>query len=626
MAQVIGGVPEIPDICLGDVITEFYQQQGLINEWITRRLEMQSKLLSLGMRTRKQFPAGMGDVYKKVILTSTRPTSAIGKDWSRLQAAYPGGPVPTCRIPEVIRYGHLTTQACLEKKALRTPDFNSVDLTFKTRREMQWGWLMNTILPDWSMAVQKFWYREAYRKNVWNIVLDENWQISKAIGEFATWSKPQSIITPDYLDEIYRFLASYGANQTPYTGTGDGMLFHVLVTGPDEARALDELDRQANAGLGSRWTEIVIPGYGQMRVIRNFVIMIEDDIPRLGVNPDGTYYEVEATREVEVLGGTESEANPDYYNPAIALYTQSYIWNVAATDWYVPPDFTQFPNQVAGNWNGAFNIVNLRTPEDPNAENAYFLATFAFGMGPNIENRRGMVILSKAVHRRGKNVCLDYGVVQTTTAPVEYTAKNFYRDAYLGMLGFETNTEIPTTCPAQHALYLITQRGARAQIATLMHSDAETTRPFNYKVYLTNNALATVRECDPWTKVACLPIAEPDTVVVGDDCATCGGATPVCDWEVEIETTSVLNIRMRDGKQLNDEAGFAFPYNAVTQLATLDANLTSWLADHGGGAVVASNAAGVLTLTVTGTEACFGQIVGSLGSMNFTKSNCTEAP
>lgn len=636
MSQIIGGVSPTADACVGDVITAFHHENGNMNEMITRRLEQQSALLRLGMMTRKAFPAGAGDIYTKVTLTTTMPTSAVGKNWTALKAAYPGGPVPGCRTPQVIRYGHLKTQACLEKFSLRTQDFNAIDLTFKQRREQQWNWVTQQVLPDWSLGTQKFWYREAYRKQVWNIILCRDWRSTAQIGDFVTHTKPTSALTPDHLDEFYRFLSGYGANQTPYTGTGDGMLYHVLVTGPDEARLLDELDRSQNAGLGSRWSgDIVIAGYGRMRTIRNWVILIEDDITRLGENADGTFYEVEATTEVAVLEGVESQANPAYYDPTQAKYTVNYLWNVSAAEWYVPPDFTRFPNQRAGDWNGSFSIINLQTPEDPKAENAYFLADFAFGMGPNTDARRGAVILSKAVHRRGTDYCVDNSGSRSLIEPL-YSVKNFTFDALDSRLNFEANVAIPASCPAQYSLYLITQGGKRAKIATVaLRSEGGVIK--KYSVTLTDGALATVRTCDPWTHVACLPDIEPTTVVVGDDCLTCAASNETCTFTAVLDTNVVNNIRLKDGTQLNDVAsGFAFPYDVTiagngttTGRTGLDAQLTTWLTANtnanGGGAVTVDHTAGVTTVQITGTKACFAQLVGDAGALNFVKSACVAA-
>lgn len=627
MPLTLGGVSERPDSCVGDVVTDFFQQNGVMNEMISRQLESQSPLLRLGNMTKKQFPAGAGDIYTKVVLTATRAQSTAGKNWTALKAAYPGGAVPSCRTPSIIRYGHLKTQACLEKSSLRTEDFNAVDLTFKTRRDQQWSWLVNTILPGWSLDTQKFWYREAYRKTVWNIVLNQTQQHPRQIGDFVTHTKPSSVLTPDHLDEFYRFLQGYGANQTPYTGTGDGMMYHVLVTGPDEFRILDEIDRRANHLLGSQWNDaIVIPGYGKVRAIRNWVIMVEDDITRLGENADGSYVEIESTREVAVGEGYESVANPDYYNPGVAKYTVHYLWNISAAEWYIPPDFTQFPNQKAGNWNGSFQIVNLNTPEDPNAENAYFLATFAFGIGPNVEPRRGACVLSLAVHRRGQDVCVANGQLVTSSAPTEYPVKNFTLNFYTSRLSFESNAVIPSSCPSQYSLYLVTQGGRRAKVSAVNNSQTSTA-PYQYEITLVDSSLATVRECDPWAYIACLPDYEATTVTVGDDCITCGGSTPVCDFEAQIETVYVRNIRLKDGTQLNDESGFNFPYDVSdsSDRTQLDTDLTTWLASNGGGAVVVSYASGVVTVTVTGTEACLNQLLGDDGALTFVRSNCVAA-
>ena len=623
--DVIGGVPEIPDACLGDVMTDFHQQTGIINDFITRNLEMRSPLLRLGMQTRREFPAGQGDIFRKVIMTSTMPPASIGKDWTPLKAAYPGGPVPGCRTPKLIRYGHTTSAACLEKQSLRTDDFNAIDLTFKTRRDRQWNWLMNQVLPDWSYGVQKFWYREAYRRNVWNIHCGSTWRLSAQMGEFATWAKPTSVLTPDFLEEFFRFLNNFGANQTPYSGTGDGILYHVLVTGPDEFRHLDELDRQQNFALGVVYNDtVLIPGYGKLRAIRNWVIMVEDDITRLGENPDGTFFEVEATREVEVERGTESEHNPDWDNPSIAKYTVNYLWNYSATEWYTAPDFSRFPNQVAGNWNGDFTIINLRHPADPKAENAYYLADFAFGMGPAIEPRRGACVLSLAVNRTGTDVCLGQGPALVTQAPVKYVVKNFSRNAFNSQLTFEANRAIPATCPVQYAIYLITQHGYRAKVATVV-SKTESATLNQYTVTLDVPALAVIRECDPWVHAACLPEYEPTTATVANDCPTCGGELPVCDYRAVLTSANVRNVRFMDGTQLNDQAGFAFPY-APAAAAALGTAITTWLSTRGGGTATATNNTGVWTVNIVGTKNCPSALVGDAGSLSFSKSNCVAAP
>jgi len=627
MTDVIGGVAEIPDSCIGDVVTDFHKQQGIINEFQTRQLAFQSPFLGLGMRTRKAFPAGMGDVYTKVTLTSNMPTSSVGRNWTSLKAAYPGGPVPTCRTPQLVRYGHLTTQACLEKFSLRTQDFNAVDLTFQTRRAQQFNWFVNQILPDWTYGTQKFWYREAFRRTVWNVVLGNNWRNTAQIGTFVTYTKPSSVLTADYLDEIYRFLCSYGANQTPFSYSGDGMMYHVCITGPDEFRYLDELDRAQNTALGSRWSgEIVVPGYGKLRNIRNWIFLIEDDITRLGENLDGTYYEVDATKEINVGNGVESVANPDYYNPGVAKFTVNYLWNVSAAEWYVPPDFKQFPNQTAANWNGSFSIINIPTQADPKAENAYFLADFAFGIGPDIEARRAACVLSLAVHRRGTEVCPSSNPALVATQPTEYWVRNVQVDPYTSQLIFETQLALPGSCPAQYSLYLVTQGGYRAKLGSVVYSQTSNL-PYQYKVSLVNSALATVRKCDPWQYIACLPDYEPTTATVANDCLTCSSAEE-CTFTAVLETEYVRKIRLKDGTQLNDEtSGFNFPYDVSdgSGRTALDSDLTTYLASNGGGSVTVAYADDAVTVTVAGTTACLAQLVGDSGAKNFVKSDCAPA-
>jgi hypothetical protein len=350
--------------------------------------------------------------------------------------------------------------------------------------------------------------------------------------------------------------------------------------------------------------------------------MVEDDITRLKENPDGTYSEVDATIEVSVAEGTESVANPDYYNPAIAKYTASYAWNSAATEWYVPPDFTRFPNQIAGNWNGTFSIINMQTPGDPKSENAYFLADFAFGMGPRIEPRRAAVILSLAVHKMGRDTCVDYGTLQVAPAPVYYPIKNVYLDSVTPKLLFESNVTIPMSTLPHEAVYMITQSGKRAKVAT---TGSVLTNPYikYYSATLTDTALQTVRECDPWVSVAVLPIYEPTTVSVNNDCITCGGALPICDYQAVITSAAIQNIRLADGTQLNDISPgttFHFPY---TVAATLQTDLAAWVTDEG--SATATFTGGVWTITVTSTVKCFGSVVGDLGTKSFVQSNCAAS-
>jgi len=207
---------------------------------------------------------------------------------------------------------------------------------------------------------------------------------------------------------------------------------------------------------------------------------------------------------------------------------------------------------------------------------------------------------------------------------VKYVVKNFSRNAFNSQLTFEANRAIPASCPAQYAIYLITQHGYRAKVATVV-SKTESATLNQYTVTLDVPALAVIRECDPWTHAACLPEYEPTTATVSNDCPTCGGELPVCDYKAVLTSTNIRNVRMADGTQLNDQAGFAFPY-APAAVATLATNITTWLATHGGGTATAAVNAGVWTVTITATQNCPSALVGDAGSLSFAQSNCVAAP
>lgn len=631
MIGSIGGVEGIcADCSLDEVLTDFVRQQPQIQQVVTKQVDSSDSLLLTAGTTKRQFPAGQTDTLNDLILTVTVPKPSDGAGWSQVREAMPGYS-PCSTTPRKITYGAFRVQSCLYQMAYSTQPFCVVDLTFKTKREEQFARLMQ-MLPMWTAGVNKYWYRAAFRRNVPCFILNQQDGNPNAMGEYPTYSKPTSFLGPDHMSQFYFIQKDQGANISPFTVI-DTVPCQVAFIGQEEFRMMELLERKRNQGLGQRIPTVPLEKLGNVRVIDNYVYVAMDYPSRFGDAPDGSLVEIEPHIDQSVTYGDESVINPDYRNPAVAKYSETILWHAECGFWMMSPEFTGWGALEFGmqDFSGNFSFINFKTEADPKAKNGYFLAEFMNGFHPRFP-RRGMCVLSLAVHLQGKDIAECY---TNNSTPVEIPLVRLRDRSFAvvpnvaGGFSFLTDVNAPGACGDGKQLYLVSQDGKRAPVTITYRNEGGT-----YKAYVatfTDTSLAVDRPCDPWQGLACLPLTTAATALASD-CLACGdnpvpgGTTPqICDYRVSMTSASILDINL-GGNLLAGNAAFHFPY---TVAATLDADLTAAIAALGGNPetqVIVTLVEGVWDIQVNDTTLPLRAAYGSAGNLAFSRSNCQAPP
>ncbi len=536
MADSGCGRGTVSDCSLDAVKTNFITEHGRLNRMVTQQIDVSDPLLRLGNKTKRAFPEGMSTVITDVHLTTTVPASSSGgENWDRVDEADCVSS-PCCNEPEEIRYGYRKFSGCLSQKAYKTQTFCVVDLTFKHKREQAMRSLMQ-ILPRWTRMVNQFWYRYAFRTNTPSMVLNEAAGNPVTFGDYATSAKPSSALTPDHLDEIYMRLSDRNADLSPFTVQG-GVPMQVVLIGHEEFRYLDNLDKEANEGLGARGTDIMVEAFGKMRAIRNFLFIPVPFPTRLG-DDGAAYTEIDSHSEVQVESGFESVVNPDYRDPNIAKYTEAIFWNAEAMDWLVAPSFTS-PGFRPQDFNGNFQLINFPTDCDPRAKNGYWLAEYMNGAIPNDPNR-ALTVLSLAVHIRGcdkvPEVCSGVSPASESILPISGCCKvpNF-----TDQLTFQyENTNSVPVLSAGEEYFLKTQKGLMAKVESIIFDGGCDECYNSIIVVLEDELVAECRTCDPWTELVATSEQVPTDYVAGPD-DPCGTAADLTDPTVNTEAPTVV--------------------------------------------------------------------------------------
>lgn len=529
MANLTTGCGGIPDADAFSVVTKMVQEKGRISSSIYQVLAASNPFIKVLEPTKKFFPSGMGDTLNELIYDIARPKETDVLAWTAVKAASPGYN-PCCTTYKQIPYGSRTVSACLYKDGWKTQEFCVVDLSFKFEREKQIR-QQKEIMTQWTKDIWSHWSVVSYQRSVQCVTLNSAYGLPEQHGAFPD-PKPTSILTFRHLEELYRRIRSEGGE---LGRTVEG--FELVFIGDSEFQALYENYLQEIETLGHRSESIMLPELGEVRRIGKYMFVIMDNPRRFRERAAGETWEdalVPCFKDVEGPHGTLTVPNPDYYNSDIAIYSEFICFNAGAVNWLVPPEAMvnggeMFPAQ---NYAGDFQLVNLKTENDPTGKNAYFLAEFMAGMIAQFP-KRARAGLGLAVHARYKDVCVSSCGTSVVDEPEKWHVLSCAKviGASRLQLLIKKGT-LPDTCPANHSLFIVSKQGHRYLIDSIVSQEAYTGDAINTEggtlvviSFPTELAAAATcrEECDAWEYVACLPADTPvsDPTVTG-----CSGCSP----------------------------------------------------------------------------------------------------
>lgn len=600
------------------VVTNLFQERGRISETIWERIAGANSFLAALAKTKQPFPAGNGEVLNRRILNIPRAKETDVLNWSRVGGATPGNPGynPCCIEYKDIPYGDRFVSACMYQDGWKFPDFCIVDLVFKHEWEMvlqQWTESMS----QWTDDVWGHWSVVAFQRSVQCATLNSQYAFPEQLGVYPNYA-PTSAITFQHCEEFYRRLKGAGASLSSAVPG-----FELVFIGDDEFAFLEEKYLKDASGLGNRGT-IMLPELGAVERIGKYLFVKMESPRRFRDRQAGESWEdciVPCTIDVPAVHGTRTVRNPDYYNAAVARYTEIIFFNMAAVNWLTPPvplsgglNGFMAPQSYAGD----FILFNEKTDCDPMAKNGRFYADFMSGMIANFPER-ARCVMALAVHNRAKDTCPDSCVGNAPNEPEKWWVLDCAK--ILGenrvQLLIKKGT-LPAECPDNHSLFAVDKGGNQFIIDTVVaqeaytgdsiHTEGGTIVQIEFPSSL--SAVANCRsECDGWDYVACLPSDTPSSDPTQAGCQGCSPNTVSSDCTFTAEFDSV------DGpvKLMNSAGATLVTFSDPDDAATVESDIQTWLDANGGGeatvtvdefhyVIVVTGAAGAGKTALTGAE------------------------
>lgn len=575
-----------PDCDPQDVVTNMVQERGRLSASIYQVISCSNPFVKVLEPSKEFFPSGMGDTLNEVVFDVARPNEKDVTNWQHVRAAAPGYN-PCCVQFREIPYGSRTVSACLYRDGWKTPPFCKVDLSFKYQREKQIR-QQKEIMAQWSKDIWAHWSVLAYQRSVTCLVLNSQFGLPEQLGAYPAFAKPTSALTFQHLEAIFRRIKSEGGE------LGRTVPQHELIfIGADEFAFLEEQYIRDSVALGYRSSEVVLPEIGSVRKIGKYMFVLMDTPRRFGDPGIGETWEdtlIESLIQVPSQRGTVTAANPDYYNPAKARYSEFLYFNASAAAWLVPSEAMVkadgwFP---ASNYSGEFKLINPETECDPFQETLYFAARYMAGMIARFP-KRARAGLALAVHARYKDVCVDTCGGAMPAEPEKLFVLDCAKVLGQSRLQILVKGVLPDVCPDNHSLFAVTKKGNKFLINSVIsqeayagdsiHTEGGTLAIIDFPTGLA--AAATCREeCDAWDHIACLPAHTPSSDPTVEGCAGCSpNAIPTaCTHTGNFYSDKVLDLVDADGASLLG----ARPGGGYTA-ATFEAAVQDWLDDNGGG-------------------------------------------
>lgn len=534
-----------PDCEPQDVVTNMIQERGRLSKSIYQVISCSNPFVKVLEPSKEFFPSGMGDTLNEVVFDVARPNEKDVTNWQHVRGASPGYN-PCCVQFRDIPYGSRTVSACLYRDGWKTPPFCKVDLAFKYQREKQIR-QQKEIMAQWSKDIWAHWSVLAYQRSVTCLVLNSQYGLPEQIGAYPAFAKPTSALTFQHLEAIFRRVKAEGGE------LGRTVPQHELVfIGAEEFAFLEEQYIRDSVALGYRSSEVVLPEIGSVRKIGKYMFVIMDT-PRRFRNPGvGENWEdaiVESLTHVPAQHGTITEANRDYYDPTVALYSEFIYFNASAAAWLVPPDAMTKADgwYPASDYSGEFKLINPPTDCDPFQETLYFAARYMAGMIARFP-KRARAGLALAVHARYKDVCVDSCGGALPAEPEKYFVLECAKAIGQARLQFLVKGVLPAVCPDGSSLFAVTKKGNRFIINSVISQEAYAGDSVNTEggtICLVDfpesleDAATCREECDAWDHIACLPTHTPSSDPTVAGCAGCSPNTISTECTFTIEFDSV---------------------------------------------------------------------------------------
>ncbi|SKA84915.1 hypothetical protein SAMN02745166_01073 [Prosthecobacter debontii] len=616
-----GGNPDISDPA--EVITAMQNTPGFFSSEVYQTLMREDPFLAYISRTKKFFAEGMGDTDTTLVFDVSAPTERDVLNWQVIKEAAPGYNPSAFNVTKTISYGHRKVSACLYKDAVKSPVFSKWDLCFKPKREAQMAQIRQ-IMVNWTRGIWMHWATMSFQRTVTCRILNSGFgHQAEQVGSYPQWCRPTSILTWRWLEALHPMVYNTPRGATTPEGQKLNDVLaekQMIFLGHEMFQAMaEQYAREVATDFGKLGGEVHIPELGFVQNRGKYVFALVP-YPRRFREPVGneTWEDCIIPSRISVpasggaAAGFEQQENPDYRNPAIAKYEEIRWANLDSVEWLVPPramvksmsngKVEMFP---ASNYTGEFIPVNIKTENDPDAENCWFLARYASGM-KGMFPQRSRAIMALAAHPTVKDYTLS-GVLPGADADVNrypITACGLTAAGYLNLLITGTLPADGATPPGT-SLFIVSQTGKKYLIGTIHTNNAfagdhrhAAGRSIDISLPSSLSAAQNCRQqCDPWSHLAFLPASTPSDEA-GEPCALCGDGTEGdadvnCTLFAAFYTDSVSDVQNSSNTSIVTGEPF-------TTAAALQTALNTYLGANGGGTAVVTLGADYLwTVTIT---------------------------
>lgn len=567
-----------PATCDADpdrIVTNMIQEKGRLSSLVFQNLKISDQFLAAITPTKEFFPAEMGDVLTDVVLDVSRPAETDVLAWSRVGGAKPGYN-PCCNTYKEVPYGSRTVTACLYQDGWKSPTFCKIDLAFKYRRDKQIQQQLE-IMTQWSKDIWSHWARRSFQRSVQNVTLNAGYGHPEQLGSYVTYCNPASILTFQHLEVLFLRVRDAGGELSRVVKD-----YELIFIGVEELRALVEqyyqngvttygFQNNSNGLSGVALPSLQVPGLGRVKMLDKYLFAELQYPVRYRDRVAGESWEdaiVPSTIHVDTERGTQTQINPDYRNPSIAKYSESYLLNLDAVRWLVPPSAMTSSDGLfpATDYSGDFELIAPPRGSDcdPKQKSLYFLADFMSGMISHFP-KRARAILQRAVHTCALDVidcCPGNSTADPTTFAIQRVTPLITADTYQILI---VGTA-PTTCPDGHDLFIVTKKGDKILVGSVDDSAAfagDATLIAGTLLDITLPATETVDlDCASWDYLACLPSAatiEANATTCDETASTDNVCTAI--WQADNVGT------LRNGADADVLVGAPFASAALFQAA-----------------------------------------------------------
>lgn len=512
-----------------EVITAMQNQPGWFSREIYQSLALEDPFLAHVSKTKVFFNEGMGDTDTTLIFDVSAPNERDVLSWALVSEARPGYNPSQWSATKEISYGHRKVTAQLYRDAIRTPHFSKIDLAMKPKREAQLA-QVRQIMLNWTRGIWQLWSRMAFVRSVNCLVLNTAWGISaEGVGAYPTYATPNTLLTYRFLETIKPSVVFTPRGFNSASAAAAARLpedKQLVFIGPNEYQALVEhYQKELVTSFGMAPDETMIPELGfKAKPLQSYLFVIVPYPRKFRALAAGETWEdciipshIQVAADGGAKDGTKMIPNPDYFNPAVALYTETVWCNLDSVEWLVPPQA-----MVSGMSNGSAQMFPatdysgefkpFHSPEDPYQETVAYYARYMAGMKSLFPQRsRAILTLSAFPTAQAYTLTNQFGVNGQTS--LRWSVANAAVNAS-GNLEMLVAGTLPDTLPAGYTLYGVTRSGRRYIVASIVTNASfagNAKYPAGRRVELTMLPSGVSNEMpgDPWSHLEALPTGTP---------------------------------------------------------------------------------------------------------------------